>query len=214
MKKKIIQTLSYITFCLLMITCNSPFTNKRTGYFKISFPERAYQVFDEPGFPYSFEYPVYAKISRDSTIFDINNPYWVNVEFPDFNGKIFMSYKRIGGISTYKVKGPDGKYRDSTSKNEFIKLVNDAYNLSYKNDVKAYSIEDSVMHTPDGLTGIYFSLGGDVATAHQFFLSDTTKNFLRGALYFNVTPNEDSLAPVNQFLLVDMKHMINTTRWK
>lgn len=125
-----------------------------------------------------------------------------------------MSYKDIGGTSTYKVKRNDGSYKDSTSGNDFMKMVNDAYNLSYKNDIKAYSIDDSVMHTPMGLTGIYFSLSGNVATAHQFFLSDTTRHFLRGALYFNVTPNEDSLKPVNQFLQVDLKHIINTMQWK
>ena len=48
-------------------------------------------------------------------------------------------------------------------------MVNDSYNLTYKNDVKAYSIEDSVMHTPNNITGIFFSLTGNVATAKQFF---------------------------------------------
>ena len=76
-------------------------------------------------------------------------------------------------------------------------MVNDSYNLTYKNDVKAYSIEDSVMHTPNNMTGIFFRLSGNVATAKQFFLSDTFHHFLRGALYFDATPNEDSLRPVN-----------------
>jgi gliding motility-associated lipoprotein GldD len=71
-----------------------------------------------------------------------------------------------------------------------------------------------VMHTPNGLTGIFFNLSGNVATAKQFFLSDTTKHFLRGALYFDATPNEDSLRPVNAFLQQDMKHLINTLKWK
>ncbi len=53
-------------------------------------------------------------------------------------------------------------------------MVNDSYNLTYKNDVKANSIEDSVMHTPNHITGIFFRLSGSVATAKQFFLSDTT----------------------------------------
>lgn len=199
---------------LLCASCNSPFTAKPDGYFKISFPERAYDTFNEPGYPYTFEYPRYAKVSKDSSLFDTDNPFWINIDFPSFDGKIYISYKKIGGVSVYKVKTAGGKYRDSTAKNEFVNLVNDAFNLSYKNDIKAYSIEDSVMHTPLGLTGIYFSLSGNVATAHQFFLSDTTKNFLRGALYFNATPNEDSLAPVNQFLQVDLKHLINTMQWR
>ncbi len=93
-------------------------------------------------------------------------------------------------------------------------MVNDSYKITYKNDIKAYSIEDSVMHTPNNITGIFFSLTGSVATSKQFFLTDTTRHFLRGALYFNATPNEDSLRPVNDFLQQDMKHIINTLQWR
>lgn len=131
-----------------------------------------------------------------------------------FNGKIFISYKTIGGTSVYKVKSPTGSYRDSVGKNTFANMVTDSYNLTYKNDIKAYSIEDSVMHTPNNITGIFFRLSGSVATAKQFFLSDTVHNFLRGALYFDATPNEDSLRPVNAFLQADMMHLINTLKWK
>lgn len=203
-----------VLLIMLFAYCNSPYTSKKTGYFKIDFPERSYQTFNDPGYPYTFEYPAYAKVVKDSNYFEANDPYWINIDFPDFSGRIFISYKQIGGVSSYKVKGSDGKYRDSLSRNEFDKLVNDAYNLSYKNDIKAYSIDDSLMYTPEGLTGMYFSLSGNVATASQFFLSDTTKHFLRGALYFNATPNEDSLAPVNRFLEVDLKHLINTLEWR
>jgi len=61
---------------------------------------------------------------------------------------------------------------------------------------------------------MFFSVGGDVATSYQFYLTDSTKNFLRGALYFDATPNADSLGIVNDFLLQDMKHLINTFKWR
>jgi gliding motility-associated lipoprotein GldD len=205
-----------LIFVSLLLSCNSEYTLKKRGYFKIDFPKKEYTTFNQPGYPYTFEYPVYAKIARDSSYFDSasQNPYWINIVFPSFNGKIFISYKNIGGTSVYKVKNPDGTYRDSIGKNDFIKMVNDSYSLTFKNDIKAYSIEDSVMHTPNGLTGIFFHLTGNVATANQFFLSDTLHHFLRGALYFDATPNEDSLRPVNAFLKEDMFHLINTLEWK
>ena len=201
---------------LFMSSCNSVYTSKKKGYYKIDFPKREYVKFDKPGFPYSFEYPVYATITRDSSYFDSSagNPYWINIDFPSFNGKIYISYKIIGGTSVYKIKNEGGGYRDSIGKNTFQKMVNDSYNLTYKNDIKANSIDDSVMHTPNNITGIFFRLSGSVATAKQFFLSDTTHNFLRGALYFDATPNEDSLRPVNDFLQQDMMHLINTLQWK
>lgn len=202
-------------FSFIFLSCNSTYTSKKRGYFKINFPERKYVKFEQSGFPYTFEYPVYARIIKDTTYFENNpnNPYWINIDFPMFRGKIFMSYKKIGDKSTYKVKTSAG-YKDSTGINSFERMVNDSYKLSFKNDIKAYSIEDSLMHTPNNITGIFFSLTGNVATSKQFFLSDSTKHFLRGALYFDATPNEDSLKIINDFLQQDMNHLINTLQWR
>lgn len=196
--------------------CNSTYTSKKEGYYKIDFPARKYTTYNDPGMPYSFEYPVYATVENDSLAADPNlkDRYSINIDFPSLNGKIYITYKAIGATSEYPVKKPGGGYRDSVGTNVFQNLVNDCYNLTYKNDVKANSIEDSVMRTPNEISGIFFRLSGSVATAKQFFLSDTTRHFLRGALYFDATPNEDSLRPVNEFLQADMKHIINTLRWK
>jgi gliding motility-associated lipoprotein GldD len=182
---------------VLLMACNSTFTPKPRGYFQIQFPEKQYQAFNEPGYPYSFEYPAYAKVVKDTTFFDSTpeNPWWINIEFPQFSGRIYVSYKDL-------------------TKNNFGKLVNDAFNLTYKHTYKASSIDDSLMATPNGVHGVFFKVGGNAATANQFFLSDSVRHFLRGALYFDVTPNEDSLLPVNQFLLKDMEHLINTFKWK
>ena len=199
----------------LLIGCNSPYTSKKRGYFKIDLPKREYVSFNKENFPFSFDYPAYAQIIRDSSYFDStsDNPYWFNIYFPLFNSKIYMSYKTIGGKSIYKIK-KGSSYSDSVGYNSYEKMVGDAYKLTFKNDVKAYSIEDSVMRTPNNVTGIFFRVSGNVATAKQFFLTDSTRHFLRGALYFDVTPNEDSLKPVNEFIQEDMKHIINTLKWK
>ncbi|MES2429919.1 MAG: hypothetical protein V4556_03220 [Bacteroidota bacterium] len=219
MTKSIIRSfpLLFIAFILFLISCNSPYVSKKRGYYNITLPERSYQVFNKEEFPYTFEYPVYAQIIQDSTYFDDaspENPYWINVDFPQFNGRVFLSYKIIGGQAHYKVKDAKGMYRDSIGINDFERMVNDAFKLTNKNDVAATSIRDSVIHTPNGINGVFFKVGGNAATAKQFFLSDTTKNFLRGALYFEVTPNVDSLKPVQDFLQADLEHLINTFQWK
>src|ERR1017187_1182353 len=103
------------------ISCNSTYTSKKQGYYKIDFPKREYVKFDKPGFPYSFEYPVYATIEQDSvyTVQKGNDPYSINIDFPSLNGKIYMTYKVIGETSIYQVKNAGGGYKDSIGKNIF-----------------------------------------------------------------------------------------------
>lgn len=201
---------------ILIISCNSVYTSKKRGYYHIDLPEHKYQPFERDGFPYAFEYPVYAEIVQDTTYFDTTpeNDYWVNVDFPQYGARIFLSYKIVGGKAPYKVKGSDGQYKDSLGINEFDRMVNDAFNLTNKNEVVATSIRDSLFTTPTGVSGVLFRVGGNAATSRQFFISDTTKHFLRGALYFASTPNADSIKPVQDFLQKDIEHLINTFRWK
>jgi len=216
-KQPSFQGIAFLIFCCIFFAaCNTTYTSKKKGYFNIDLPKHEYVSFDKPDFPYSFDYPVYAQVIKDSTYFDSSpeNPYWINIDFPQFNARIFLSYKIIGGMAVYKVKQANGSYKDSSGINHFDKMVNDAFNLTNKNQAVTTSIKDSLFHTSNGITGVFFKVGGNAATAKQFFLSDTSKNFLRGALYFDATPNVDSLKPVQDFLQVDMDRLINSFRWK
>lgn len=191
--------ISLTGYLFFLLSCNSDYSaGKKKGYFKIDFPEKKYQLFEQPGYPYSFEYPVYANVIKDTTFFeDKAGDWWINIEVPRFNGRIHVSYKAING------------------QNNFDSLVRDGFKMAYKQHVDvATGINDSVIRTPNGVEGIYFSLGGNTATANQFFLTDSVKHFLRGALYFNAAPNADSLGVVNDFLKKDLQHLINTLKWK
>ncbi|SHM39152.1 gliding motility lipoprotein GldD [Chitinophaga sp. CF418] len=192
------------TLCLLLLlafsACQQNYTPKPRGYFQINFPKREYRLFDVPGYPYTFEYPVYANIVKDSLFFGekTENPYWINVEFPSLNGKIYMSYKEIG----------------QGGKNNFQQLVNDAFKMTYKHTYKAEYIEEKAINTPSHVTGQFYDVGGNAASAKQFYATDSTRHFLRGALYFDAAPNADSLAPVQQFLQQDMWHLVETLKWR
>ena len=197
-KRSIFFGLLFIAFTYFLLSCNSAYTYKKKGYFHIDFPEKKYLLFDKPGYPYTFEYPVYSNVIKDTSFFDAKpeNDWWINIDVPRFGGRIYISYKEV-------------------EKNNFDSLVNDGFKMAYKQHTDiSTGINDSLMRTSNGVEGIYFSLSGNTATANQFFLTDSTKHFLRGALYFNTSPNEDSLGIVNDFLKKDVLHLINTLKWR
>jgi gliding motility-associated lipoprotein GldD len=174
------------------------FTPKPRGFFRVDFPKKEYRLFDEPGYPYSFEYPVYANIVKDTLFFDAKaeNPWWINVDFPQFNSKVYMSYKTVG------------------AQNSLDKLINDAFKLTYKHTLKAESINEEDISTPNNVHGLFYEVGGNAASAKQFYVTDSFHHYLRGALYFYAPPNADSLAPMHKFLQEDMWHLVETLKWK
>lgn len=188
--------LTVVIFLAAILSCNSPYTIKPKGYPRIAFPAHAYRVFNDSSYPYTFEYPLYAEIIKDTSFFqDEDTPYWINIVFPSLKGKIHVSYKNIARAN-------------------FDRLVEDAYKMTYKHATKATAIRDSVMHTGKGISGVWFDVGGNVATSKQFFVTDSVRHFLRGALYFDASPNADSLGIVYDFLQKDMLHLINTLEWR
>ena len=175
------------------------YTPKRRGYSRIDTPDsHKYREFSPDGFPYAFEYPVYANISRDSIIFakDHDNPYWININFNSMGGIIYLSYKEINAASTLE------------------QLLEDAHFMSFYHTKKADYQNDFSFRNDNGVQGFLYEWGGDAASKYQFVATDSVRHFIRGALYFNTTPNADSLKPLNDFIRTDIQHMLKTMRWK
>lgn len=173
--------------------CRQDYSPKPRGYFRIDLPEKQYVRFDST-YPYTFEYPVYAKVVPDTRT--TSEPYWINIDFPRFRGRIYISYKPV-----------------KSNLNEYLE---DARTFVVKHIPKAEAIDDTLIYRPDdrvfGL--VYYIQGSQAASPCQFFMTDSSSHFLRGALYFNVEPNNDSLAPVLTFIEEDIRHLVNTFRWK
>jgi len=185
-------------FCIFYLAaCNSPYTPKNKGYSQLSFPAKSYQSFNQASAPYSFEYPTYAVIDDDvnKQRTGLQKGKWLNIRFPGQEATIYVSYIAM-----------QPKQLDT--------LIRDAYTFANNHNNRASSIADSLFQNPQGVEGVFFTIGGEVATPYQFFLTDSTHHFFRGALYYDATPNQDSLAPVNSFLLADIQHILNTFRWK
>ncbi len=178
--------------------CDDNYTPKPKAYPKIVFPEKKYTLFDSVGFPFRFEYPVYAKPDFDISFFNEapENPFWMTLYIPSLNARIHLSYKEIKGANT------------------FDKLLKDAFTMSFKHSIKAESIDEEYIHPRNKVAGLMYHIGGNAASSEQFFLTDSTHHFLRGSLYFYCPSNADSLAPAIHFLKTDINHLVNTFEWK
>jgi gliding motility-associated lipoprotein GldD len=165
---------------------------KPYGYIRIDLPQKKYQKL-QGKLPYSFEFPTYGIIKPDS---DKNaDPTWINIEFPVYKGKIHLSYKKLN--------------------NNLREYIEDSRKLAYKHAQKADAIDEKRYENKSAkVYGILYDIKGNTASSVQFFVTDSCKNFLRGALYFSATPNKDSLAPVIDFFKADVIQLINTLKWE
>jgi gliding motility-associated lipoprotein GldD len=184
-----------VLFLITVISCqNREYYPKPRGYFRIDLPEKSYRSFDSV-FPYRFEYPTYARLNFEGL--QQAGQYWMNLDYPRFDGRIHISYKALDG-------------------RQLFNFTEDAREMAFKHAPKAISIKESYFSHPEKkVFGLAFEIEGrDAASPYQFYLTDSTRHFLRGALYFNVAPNNDSLQPVINFIMEDVKHIFDTFEWK
>ncbi len=175
-----------------LFSCEETYYPKPHGYMRTDFPEKQYVNFDSV-YPYTFEIPKYSKIVADSS--RAAEKFWSDWNFPEFNASVFFSYKNI--------------------RNNLSEYEEDTRELAYKHTIKADEITSKIWNNKDKkVYGIVYNIKGDVASQIQFYLTDSTSHFLRGAFYFNCVPNKDSLAPALEFLRKDIDHMIETFQWK
>jgi gliding motility-associated lipoprotein GldD len=191
---KIVFGLLGLMLCLAACEGNAEYSPKPRGYFRINFPEHVYQEY-KSDCPYTFTYPKYAIIEKDNA--PGAKPCWINLQLPQFKGTLHLSYQPV------------------TSKKVFNELVEDAHTFAFKHTVKATSIDEGIIHYPERkVYGIYYTIDGNAASSAQFFLTDSTQHYLRGALYFNTQPRLDSIQPVLDFVKKDMEVLIKSFKWK
>ena len=95
------------------------------------------------------------------------------------------------------------------------KLLSDAQKLSYEHVVKADGIyEEPVVNEPNEVYGMYYEVKGDAASQSQFYVTDSTRHFVTGSLYFYAKPNYDSILPAAVYVQQDIRNIITSLRWK
>lgn len=177
---------------LIGISCSRNEAPKPRGYFRIAFPEKEYKMATVPC-PFAFEYPKYCLLRPDSS--QGAEPCWYDLYFAPFDAVVHLSYKSVAGNLT--------------------KYTEDARTLVYKHTLKAQAISEKVVNLPDkDVFGVIYTIEGNTASAYQFYLTDSSRHFIRGALYFSTRTQIDSLRPVIRFIAPDIDHFVSTFTWK
>ena len=177
----------------LLSSCKKDYQPKPLGFNRLILPPPVYQLSPDT-LPYVFEYSKYAKLLKDTSW--LSDKHWVEVYYPDLKANIHITY--------YKIKNLD----------HLKSYLNDAFVLTSKHQIKSYAIDEIIVKTPSGKTAIIAELTGDVPSQFQFTITDSTKNFMRGAVYFYSKVSNDSLAPAIQYMKKDAEHLINTLNWR
>lgn len=180
----------------LIAACRqSGHTPKPRGYFRIELPEKAYRQYpDTAACPFTFRMPVYSHVIPDTSG---AHPCWMDLAFPRFNAKIHFSYMPV------------------ESENMLYQLVEDSRDLAFKHTIKATAIDEQLIIEPErDVYGIVYAIRGNTASSLQFFLTDSTRHYLRGALYFNEEPRIDSIRPVLEFIREDVDSLLASFRWR
>ena len=176
-----------------MYSCSGNYNPKPRGYQRITFPEKSYSLCDTLSLPYTFDLPDYCVLEHEKP--KTGEKFWTNIVYNFMNAKIHLTFTFLeGNLDT---------------------LIEDSHTLAYKHTVKAEAIE-KIAYYNDTLKvyGLLYNLKGNVASPVQFYLTDSTKHFLRGSLYFNSTPNKDSLLPSVEFIREDVKRLFETLQWR
>ncbi len=195
-----IRTTLLTILCLFLLYCQegAVFTPKPRAFPRVVYPEKVYQDFDKKDCPFTFQYPAYAQIDQTQAYFDDEpiNPCWFDIYIPDFDSRLHCSYYPVG------------------EEKDLETLKTDAFELVDWHNKKANYIEELIIQKANKVSGFAFDINGPAASPFQFYVTDSTRHFLRGALYFNTQARPDSLAPIVDFVKNDILYMLETFEWK
>lgn len=179
----------------LLMSCGEDYVPKPKGYLRLEYPEPDYTEVDI-SLPFTFEKNKLASKIRHVKVDPINNIYGINIDYPALKGSIYLTYIKV-------------------TEANLIPLIKDSQNLTQEHTVKADEITaDFYENAEHRVYGMFYEVGGNAASQSQFYVTDSINHFLNGSLYFNSKPNFDSIYPAADYLKKDIKHIMETLRWK
>lgn len=208
MKRIMFSCVCAVAAMVLMVSCGGDnATPKPRAYLRIDMPQHAYTVYDTAALPFTFECSKDAVVEwKEAVYVDTNGnrlnarkgEKWFDIVYPKYRGFVFLTYKPIRGLEDLRGQ------------------VDTAYQYSETHfDHSTGMDENKFVDAAHRLYGTTYHLKGqNVASTYQFWLTDSSSHFLRGSFIVNCTPNNDSLAPVLDFIQADIDHIIESIRWR
>jgi len=197
--KHITRLNNLIILCItvsMFTSCGSDPTPKPKAMLRLEYPEPQYEKTDIR-LPFTFEKNILAdsignvKISKQGAVKGID------IVYPTLKGTIFLTYKEVKSPETLR------------------KYLLDAQKITLKHTQIADEIEGELYENKEhNVYGMFYQVGGNAASQSQFYLTDSSSHFLNGSLYFFTKPNYDSIQPAAQYLIDDIKAIMETVRWK
>ncbi len=179
-----------VLLLVLAASCEESPQPKPSGFLALTYDTSSFKQV-EIDCPFSFEKNSVAEVD----IKNPNRPCWINLNYPKMNAKIYLTYSPVN--------------------NNLRELLVDAQKLPEKHTIKADLIEASIYQNEKNKTsGNFYEVEGDAASQAQFYLTDSTSHFLTGAIYFEAKPNYDSILPAAHYLKRDIRHLMETLKWK
>ena len=176
-----------LIFITIFISCKEDVLPKPKAYLGLTYPEKSYSKLNLER-PYSFD------ILKNTIIVNENNN-WLKIKYPDLKASIDITYRPI--------------------QNNLKELLTEAEKLVFKHTVKAEQIIPKDFVNPKKrVFGSMYEITGNAASQIQFHITDSTKNFIKGSLYFYAKPNYDSILPAVDYVKKDILHLVETLEWK
>ena len=178
----------FLFFLLINIGCKEEVLPKPKAYLSLSYPAKEYQNIDIIGYPYNFE------TSTTSKVIELPKK-WLKITYPKLKASVDITYRPV---------------------NDNLKeLLTEAEKLVFEHTLKADQISsNNYENTKDKVYGSIFDITGNSASQVQFHVTDSTKHFLKGSLFFHRKPNYASILPAVAYIKEDMIRMMETMEWK
>ncbi|MCK4561615.1 MAG: gliding motility lipoprotein GldD [Flavobacteriaceae bacterium] len=184
---KILKASTFLIISMLVfISCKEDVLPKPKAYLRLEYLKTNYELTDL-ACPYSFE------ISTEAIV-KTNEKCWMDIEYPKLKASVKLTYRPV--------------------ENNLKELFLEAEKLTFNHAIKADGISSvPYSNKANKVYGSIFEVTGNAASPIQFHVTDSSNNFITGAVYFNIKPNYDSIKPAINHLQKDIIHIIESLTW-